>query len=234
VRRQYPSRLKSVTLLLFFVLLLSYLILNVSAQASGTPTVKALPSTSSPKLDETLTVDITITDVENLYGLDVIFRWNTSILEVLSADHHLGVEADPIGVLHEIQPDAAIYIAEDNASQAIGEYHLVATSINPAASFNGSGTIATVTLKVIGVGHSELDLETELADRPPLGELPSNLIEHSDIDASVDSLPTETPPTPTPWTFYIVPLIVIMLTIVTIAFVLYRKSVKKNTNVSKP
>jgi hypothetical protein len=180
-----------------------------------------------------LTVDITITNVQNLYGLDVSLRWNNSVLEVLSATSHLGVESNPEGVLHEVLPDASVYIAEDNASQALGEYHLVATSVSPAPSFNGSGTIATLTFKVASVGHSELDLVTELADRPPPEEH-SNFIEHTDVDSSIDSLPVHSTPVPTDWTPIALLIILVAAILFIIAFALYVRSRKRKPKNVEP
>jgi hypothetical protein len=180
-----------------------------------------------------LTVDITITNVQNLYGLDVSLRWNNSVLEVLSATPHLGVESNPEGVLHEILPDASVYVGEDNASQALGDYHLIAISISPAPSFNGSGTIATLTFKVASVGHSQLSLETELADRPPLGEH-SNLIEHTDVGSSIDSLPVHSTPVPTDWTPIVLLIILVAAILFIIAFALYVSHGKRKPKNPEP
>ncbi|MGF3522079.1 MAG: cohesin domain-containing protein [Candidatus Bathyarchaeia archaeon] len=171
----------------FALLLLAY---SACAQAAST-VVQVEPAHVTAAMDETFTVKIVINNVENLYGVDVILSWNNTILQVISANHTLGVESHQNGVLHEAA-DAPIYVAEDNADQQIGSYHLLATSQNPAPPFSGSGTIATVTFKVIHVGHSELKLQTELADFPAEGE-PSNFIDHVDVGGSVDSVIPEFP-----------------------------------------
>jgi hypothetical protein len=72
------------------------------------------------------------------------------------------VESRHDGVLHEISPNANVFTEENNASQAIGLYHLVATSVAPAAPFSGSGNIAIIRFNVTSLGHSELALETQL------------------------------------------------------------------------
>ena len=128
--------------------------------------------------------------MQNLYGLDVTLDWNASALQFLNANLRLGVESHPDGVLHEIPPNANIDIVENNASQDIGEYTLVATSVADAPPFSGSGNIATITFKVTGTGHSQLNLATQLADYNPSG---SNFIAHTDLNGSVNSTIPEFP-----------------------------------------
>jgi hypothetical protein len=232
MRSLFSHTTKSITFMLLFALLMIYPTQIASPQVSAT-VVKAVPSASAPHLGETLTVDITITDVQNLYGLDVTLRWNTSVLEFQNANNQLGVESNPGGVLHEILPDASVYIAEENVSQTTGEYNLVATSVGPAPSFDGSGTIATITFTVVGLGRSELDLESELADYPPPGGS-SNLIEHTDAGGSVEAVPAEAPPISIPWTLFIISLILIAFGLAIIGWALSRKRKKKNLNAPAP
>jgi hypothetical protein len=66
----------------------------------------------------------------------------------------------------------------------------VATSVAPAPSFSGSGTLASIAFNVTDVGHSDLILTSELADYNPSG---SNFIDHTDVNGSVDSVIPEFP-----------------------------------------
>jgi hypothetical protein len=83
-------------------------------------------------------------------------------------------------------------IVTDAASQEAGKYTLIATSQNPANSFNGSGTIATLTFNVTSIGHSALTLQSELADHP-LPEQTSESINHTIVNGSVDAVIPEFP-----------------------------------------
>ncbi len=215
---KYPKAKASqrIMLMLIFSLLVLYPIHTVFPQTSSNTTVAIKPSANIPRLGETITINITLTNVQNLYGLDVTLQWNTSVLQVLNVDPRLGVESHPDGVLHEISPNANILIAENNASQAIGQYHLVATSVAPAASFSGSGNIAIITFNVTSLGHSELDLTTELADYNPSG---SNFIDHSDINGTVDSVIPEFPN---------IAVLVLFLILATFAVVISKKLLKEN------
>jgi hypothetical protein len=188
MKNPYSTKLQNVVLALIFGLLTLLLIQAALAQAASSTIVKVVPSNSTPRLGETFTVNITIADVQNLYGVDITFSWNASVLQVLNVNSRLSVESHPDGVLHEISPNAEIEIVEDSLSQTIGEYHVVATAVSPAPSFSGSGNVAILTFNVTSLGHSGFALETELADYPASGE-PANLIEHTNTIGSVNVIP---------------------------------------------
>src|SRR5512139_2178608 len=109
-----------------------------SSQISGDPVVRVLPSETDVLVGDTFSISVVVESVENLYGLDVTLRWDSSLVQFQSVDLRLGVESHSGGVLHE-DFGAEIYVADSNASEA--EYHLAATSVGPASSFNGSGTV---------------------------------------------------------------------------------------------
>ena len=155
------------------------LILTQIAPANTSPDtlVKVEPYASIAQVGETFTINITLTDVQNLYGVDVTLRWNTSILQVVDVDVRLGEED---GVLYK-----TIFIAENETIQEEGKYHLAGTSTEPAEPFSGSGNIVRITFIVTNVGGCKLDLEaTKLADWPPPDRDPriSQPIAHTTID----------------------------------------------------
>src|SRR3989304_2515109 len=201
---------KTLMLILFATLLTLSLIQPAFPQGSGNTTVAVNPQVTNALLGETIKVNITLSNVQNLYGVDVTLLWNPSALSVQNIDIRLGVESHPDGVLHET-PSADIFIQKNTTDQANGEYDLIATSIAPAPSFSGSGNIAIITFNVTDVGHSELILITELGDYNPSG---SNLIDHTDVDGSVDSVIPEFPSAIA---------IVIVLILVTVATVVYKR-----------
>lgn len=141
----------------FVCTLLSFnLVYGVSAQGT---VVKAEASASQPLVGDTLTVIIKISNVKNLFGVDLTLDWNSSILNLVSATPQLGVESYSGGVLHESQ-SLPIEVVYNDASQTLGQYHLLATSTGSVTpSFNGSGTIATVTFNVTSIGSTGLALE---------------------------------------------------------------------------
>lgn len=188
-------------------------LLSVHAASAQVPTVRVQPSKTSPKNGETFTVDITISNVQNLYAVDVSLFWNNAILRITGASPQLGVESHPGGVLHQ-----SVYIAENSMIQQSGSYRLVATSEGSAAAFSGSGKIVTLTFLVVQAGHSPLTLETELADKP-VPPNPANLINHTYISSSVDTVVPE---------FSTVLAIVMFLTLATGVLVYSKRHIKKN------
>jgi hypothetical protein len=243
VEKQYTLIPKKFVLLIICALFIFYPALAVSAQ-SGT-VVRAEASASQPHVGDTLTVQIIISNVQNLYGVDVELSWNAAVLQEISAQSLLGVESHSGGVLHE-SSSAPIYFVEDNASQALGEYNLVATSQAPAPAFSGSGTMATLKFSVIGTGSAGLALssssssETELSDYNPAG---SNLIAHTDTTDSVTAVGSGSSTTPrastTPTSsstaspsstpeFPSLTIIALFIVIATSAIILRAKQLKKN------
>jgi hypothetical protein len=190
-----PNKLMAkITLTLLFCTLVSFIFVS-SVFAQGTA-VRAEASTNQPHVGDSLTVTIKISNVQNLFGVDITLSWNPSILSVVSATSQLGVELHPGGVLHETS-SYQIEVVDDTASQSTGQYHLLATSTGSASPFSGSGNIATLTFRVINPGSTRLALTSELADHPAAG-VNANLIVHTDTADSVSAVASGTSTTPTP------------------------------------
>jgi hypothetical protein len=211
MKKASPSIRQIVT----FTVILAFLVLipiqTVRSQGSSSTAVSIVPEINTAIAGETLTVNITINNVQNLYGIDVTLNWNNSILQIVRNESRIGVETNLGGVLHN-----PLSIVEDSAFQETGEYRLVATSQNPADSFNGSGTIASLTFNATRTGHSDLVLKSDLADHPPPEEV-SNPISHTDVGGSVDAVIPEFPATT---------IIGLLLVLVTIVLMLAKKKCK--------
>lgn len=176
-----------VPLFLVFVLMLFLVQISIGHAETGT-VVKVEPAMSSVNAGEAFIINLTVVDVQNLYSVDVTLYWNALVLEVVNVDLRLGVESHPDGVLHE---PPSIFVAENTVTQEQGKYHLVATSVAPAPSFNGSGNMARITFNVTSYGASQLHLETQLYDYPPPDREPriSLPIECDTIDGSFAAIP---------------------------------------------
>jgi hypothetical protein len=192
-----PSRsIPKITFTILTCLLFSFIFAsNVSAQGT---VVRAEASTSQPHIGDTLTITVKISNVQNLFGVDVTTNWNPSVISVVSATSQLGVESHSGGVLHETS-SYPIDVIDDAALQSTGQYHLLATSTGSASSFNGSGTIATLTFRIISTGSTGLALTSELSDHPAAGGT-ANLIVHTDTADSVSAVASgpSTSVSPTP------------------------------------
>ena len=129
----------------------------------GVPTKTAHAEASTAKLrvvpslikdlepGEEFSVNITIEDVENLYGIEIEFTWNPSIIEYVSHEVKIPVESYPEGVLHE-----PVLEVKDEVNAAAGDYAIAYSSYQPAEPFNGSGIIFTMTFRVVGYGTTLL------------------------------------------------------------------------------
>lgn len=133
----------------------------VSAQ---TATISVSPSTNVVSVGQTLTVHIELSNIQNLYGVDIALTWSTSMLKLDSNQSFVGVSN---GILN-----APIYWVQNTASQASGEYNLIATSENPAGPWSGSATVATLTFTVTSKGQSSLTLESSTSNTPQLASYP--------------------------------------------------------------
>ena len=194
-----PTKLvsiKFITLLVCAVLSFSFIYI-VSAQIT---IVNAAASTSQPAVGSTLTVTITISNVQNLAGIDTTLIWNPSILSLKNVTLNIG-DSHTNGVLHgtNLNYDSSnlksgdIYIQETKVS---GSYHLVAQAIGQSnPGFSGSGTIATLTFNVVSAESAGLSLQTDLADHPAAGQNANN-IDHQDTAASVTAVAAGSSTTP--------------------------------------
>lgn len=172
-------------LFLISLLLMPLLTFMTAVEAAPETIVKVEPESISVNVGEQIIVNITVIDVQNLYGVEVVLYWNSSMLLCVHADVRLG---EPDGVLHTPPP---IFIAENNTIQNEGKYVLSATAVSPAPPFNGSSTIVRITFNISSPGNSKLDLQSELYDFPPPDRWPpiSYPIEHTTIDGSVTVIP---------------------------------------------
>jgi hypothetical protein len=219
--------------------LICVLLILATAQFSKgqTTTVNIIPSQSNLHIGDTLTINVTVNNVENLYGLDVKVNWSKTALMLVSTRNMLGVESHPGGVLHE----TAIYpvqVVTDDGSQVKEQYQLVATSAGDAAPFSGSGTIATLTFTVTSTGQSVIGIASELADHPDVGDTTSEPIAHNDIAAIVDASdsttisaqPSSVPtPSPTVPEFPQTALVAMLIGTIVITLMISRR-VSKKTN----
>jgi hypothetical protein len=120
--------------------------------ASSTAQVRVIPALIKDlDIGEEFTINVTIENVENLYGFEIKFSWNPSIIECISRQVKVPVETFPDGILH--QP---VQQVKDQLNNTAGTYSVAYSSMSPAPPFNGSGIIFTMTFRVIGYGTSPL------------------------------------------------------------------------------
>jgi hypothetical protein len=164
--------------LLFLLSAFVFLASALNPYALPETTVKLEPALCSAGLGQTFVTNITVADVQNLYGLEVDVFWNASVLEIAEINVRVG-QAD--GALY-----SSVYIAEN--STADSQYTLAATSVAPAPPFNGTGTAVTITFRVKDHGNSSLSATSQLYDFPPPDRYPreSLPIEHITLGSTFE------------------------------------------------
>jgi len=142
------------------------LVIPLGMVKAQTATISVSPSSNNVTVGQTLTVHIVISNVQNLYGVDIGLTWDTSMLSLKSNQSFVGVSG---GVLNP-----QVYVQEDIASQQNGEYDLVATSESPAGPWAGTATITTLTFTVSHAGQSSLTLKSSGTATPELASYPQS------------------------------------------------------------
>ena len=107
-----------ILLLILFATLLAPIFIQPAFPQSSSTIVAVNPATTSGLLGQTITVNITISNVQNLYGVDVYLFWDPSALIIQNVNLRLGVESFPDGVLHETA-SAEIFVQNNTIFMAI-------------------------------------------------------------------------------------------------------------------
>ena len=121
------------------------------------PTVYVIPdNVAGRQLGEVFNVTVGIYDLVNyeLYGFDIMLRWDTSSLEYTKHEVKVPVEVYSDGVLHEPFLEVKNEVDEIN-----GTCWIAYASMWPAKAFKGGGIFFTITFKVIKESDSKLVLE---------------------------------------------------------------------------
>jgi len=155
------SIIAAVSLIALFVLPVSQIAISCAANSEsggseGYPSV-FIRSEGFPDADvgETFTVIVGVSGlVDNLYGFNIYFRWNSDSLKYVGHDVKTPVETCSDGVLH--QPVLAI---KDEIEESTGTYWLAYASLSPAEPFNGNGVFFTMTFEVVKLVDDPFTLE---------------------------------------------------------------------------
>jgi len=115
--------------------------------------VKVVPETVQPKSGEDFTVQVTVEDVLNLYGLDVQMSWNTQFLAYANHTARIPVEVHSDGILHE-----PVNMLKDEVDTGAGTYWVAYASMAPAQPFDGNGTVFEMTFHAKTNGTCVLEI----------------------------------------------------------------------------
>jgi len=153
-----------------------------SSSGSGSRTleettiVSVYPDEVTVYRHESFCVNVTVTDVTDLYGWEFKLYWNSTILNCTNAQIHAP------DIWGENVFEAGDGIQNDfNATH--GRYFKAMSALYPTSSFNGSIAIVTLTFETKAAENSTLDLEdTKLSDSQ------ARAITHATADGSVTVL----------------------------------------------
>jgi len=175
-------------------ILLSTLLLSIYGSVL---TTRASNSTPKPKLyvdpasvtgavGSTFTINVKISDVTDLYGVDIQFTWDPTIIRYVSHQKHIPVETYPDGILHS--PTVPVKDDVDESASMPGaapgtRYWLAEASMIPADPFSGDGIVFNMTFEVVDVGSCLLEIVSST-----LSDSSGNPIDHDVVNGEFSNV----------------------------------------------
>jgi hypothetical protein len=163
---------KKAVSMMIMLLASTLMIVIVPTTANGGPSIAIVPSSqtfTNPPVGTTFTVSCLISNIVNLYGVDIQIGWNTTYITYVGHTKTIPVETYPTGILHKNTMPVKDDVNEsDNGfgGSYIGTmYWLSEASMAPAAAFNGNGTAFIMTFQIVynATAHkSEPDVHTSI------------------------------------------------------------------------
>lgn len=181
--RAYP-RLGATILLLA----LSFLLVQPFPAGAEAARVHFSPAVGQVRVGETLTVQLQISSVSGLFGLNVRIQFDARLLEVVDADPtQRGVQCQTGNFPY---PD---FIGRHEVNNGVGSIWYAATQVSPREPVSGSGTALTITFLAKAAGVSVLEIyDVQLVGVSGLG------LEATGENGQIIVLPMLVTPTPTP------------------------------------
>jgi hypothetical protein len=131
----------------------------IKAITEQTTRVYVDPASISRPTGDTFTIAVKVSNVVNLYGIDLQFAWDPTIIEYVSHKKMIPVNTNPGGIMHP--PTLPIKdVVDETASIPDAEpgtmYWLAEACMLPAIAFNGTGSAFEMTFQVVGTGSCTL------------------------------------------------------------------------------
>jgi hypothetical protein len=142
--REGPSLLKSRIILLSLLILYVFYNGATSVNAQETTVYIDPTSLSISQIGETFSINISISNVTNLFGYDIMLWYNTTMMDCVNIEwpknHFLTPILNPTNIFK-------IKDIEDNYNETTGAVRVVATLLDEEPPKNGSGLLVTITFK---------------------------------------------------------------------------------------
>ena len=165
---------KEKPLLLIIIFLLAVSLGSIERTYAQTTTLSIKPSEVIIEPDQEFTVDVNITDVQNMYAYEFKIYYKNSVLNATKAVRPPGHFMEPSDPVYQFIPKWEI---KNNYNATHGRIWLAFTLLAPEPAKSGSGILAKITFKAIGEGSTLLSLkDTKLADKTgaPIPHVPEN------------------------------------------------------------
>ena len=131
---------------MFFFLIMILDIVPVHPVEAGSTTVSVSPSSMTASVGESFSINVTISNVFDLYGWEFKLSWNTNLLNATSETEGPFLRTE----------DATFFTVQVNETEGHMVVDCTLLGITPGVA--GSGTLATVTFLVEDLGECVLDL----------------------------------------------------------------------------
>ena len=127
-----------------------------AAALADTTTVSVNPPSQSVVLNQNVVVEVKVTGVTNLYGVDVRLSFDKTKLQVQDAD---GNSANGVQIASgDFMNPAQGFLAQNTADNVGGTIQYVFALMAPANPVSGNGVVARITFKGIAQGNAAVNL----------------------------------------------------------------------------
>ena len=169
------------------VVMVLFSVLSGQGWAQGT-VVTLSPLSAQVEEGDTVTVDIVVENVTDLYGAQVQLEYDPTLVTVLDANENMaGVQVEPGTFL---SPD---FIAQNEVDLTAGRISYAVSQQAPHDAVDGSGTLATITFQGEQIGVSALVFVQVILSAPGGVEIQTSTQDGSITVPAPTSTPTSTP-----------------------------------------
>jgi len=173
--------------------LLPLMVIPLPVTAQGPAVVHLRPASAEIAVGESIIVEIVVSNVSDLYGMDVQFLFDPNILQVEDANpSEEGVQLQPGSFLY---PD---FLVRNTVDNVVGKAWFALNQLNPREPVSGEGTIALVQFVGQAPGTSSVHFVYHLLGTRD-GEAIETIAEDGEIIVRAGAtaptqIPTDTPP----------------------------------------
>lgn len=181
-------------ILLTLVVLMVLALFPLSGAMAQSTIVLVNPPSQSANLNSTVSVEIKVDTVTNLYGVDLRLTFDAAKLEAQDANPSLtGVQIQQGNFLNPAQG----FMAQNVADNTTGQVHYAFVLLSPAPAVSGTGVLARITFRAKAPGNALITLNSVTLSNDQAMPITATLMSGS-ITVLPSGAPTSTPVTPAP------------------------------------